>query len=88
MFNFGIENGCFKYDIKYQGNTMNKCNIMTNTAWECQLKCEMYDACVAFTWMGFKVDQKNRKKCCLKSKSNNKEILISGAISGPRICGM
>ena len=54
---------------------------LTNTAEECQLKCQQKRRCRWFNW-----NKEGRKDCYLKTDKGTEMEYVLGAVTGPRTC--
>ena len=86
-----VHDDCFVHDVIYDGDNINAkggiCQNKTDTAKECYELCRNTEACLQFTWMAVSIPGRE-KQCCLKRKISSTASPLSGAISGPKSCGM
>ena len=82
---------CYLYNKNYFGKNINghggQCLDKTNTAKECHNLCKYNEECNYFSWRGLS-DPGREKQCCLKVKKPNNPGDLSGAVAGPKICGI
>ena len=82
---------CYQYNKNYFGKNINgvggKCKDKTNNAKECHNLCKYNQECNYFSWRGLS-DPGREKECCLKVKKPKNPGDLTGAVAGPKKCGM
>ena len=82
---------CYLYNKNYFGSNLNSnggnCLDKTRNAKECHNLCKNNQECNYFSWRGLN-DPGREKECCLKDTKSNNQGVLSGAVSGPKSCGM
>ena len=74
---------CFVYGINYYGDDINKTPLQTNSADQCQQKCQETSKCKYWTW-----DPNYKNSCWLKTGKGNvrSNKRYKHVVSGPKHC--
>jgi len=84
-----VKVGCFDRHVLYVGDNINDCELITDTATECQIACQKSADCTHFQMISGKFrDTKRHGQCCFKKGLIEKvvEENYHGLISGPATC--